>query len=215
MTTIRSLLNSLIPANKTYRNGSPIMTDADYDEKYDELDALIGLCDEDDTSPDVVEARAFLASIGAPPEEDSKWKEITHSLGMTSLNKAQNTRDFTSWASGLGQVGLLAVSDKADGISCFDDCTMVHLANGELMSIGEIVRQDIRPAVLSWSEAGGMGASRITAVPDNGPREDWVMLRLEDGSTITVTEDHLFYVRRKGWTPARDLLGEDLIEPGE
>lgn len=117
MTTIRSLLGILVPANKAYRNGSPIMTDADYDEKYDELDALIGLCDEDDTSPDVVDARAFLASIGAPPEEDSKWKEVTHSLGMTSLNKAQNTRDFTSWASGLGQVGLLVVSDKCDGIS--------------------------------------------------------------------------------------------------
>ena len=117
MTQIRTLLDILVPANKAYRNGSPIMTDADYDEKYDELDALVGLCDDDDTDPDVVEARAFLAAIGAAPDDDSKWTEVTHALGMTSLNKAQGLKDFTSWVAGLGVVGLLVISDKCDGIS--------------------------------------------------------------------------------------------------
>ena len=114
---IRSLLNILIPANKAYRASTPIMTDADYDEKYDELVALIDLCEEDDADPDVVEARAFLASIGAAPEEDSKFAKVTHGVKMTSLNKAQNEAEYQDWFSGLGVNGLLVVSDKCDGIS--------------------------------------------------------------------------------------------------
>lgn len=115
--SIRSLLDELVPANKAYHNGTPIMTDADFDVKRDELDVLVGLCDDDDTDPDVVEARAFLAAVGAPPEEDSKWKEVTHALGMPSLNKAQGVGDFTSWVAGLGVTNLFVVSDKCDGIS--------------------------------------------------------------------------------------------------
>jgi DNA ligase (NAD+) len=116
--SIRSLLDELVPANKAYRSGArPTMTDADFDAKRDELDALVGLCDEDDADPDVVEARAFLAQVGDAPEADSKWATVTHGLGMTSLNKAQNAKEYLAWVAGLGVAGLLVVSDKCDGIS--------------------------------------------------------------------------------------------------
>lgn len=116
--SIRSLLDELIPANKVYRSGAkPIMTDADFDVKLGELDALVGLCDDDDPDPDVVEARAFIASVGATPEDDGKWTKVVHGVKMTSLNKAQDAKEYREFLAKCGVVGLLVVSDKCDGIS--------------------------------------------------------------------------------------------------
>ncbi|NBR67375.1 MAG: hypothetical protein EBT79_08920, partial [Actinobacteria bacterium] len=122
--------------------------------------------------------------------------------------------DARAWAATVG-AGDLVVSEKLDGISCFDEATPIHLANGERIAIGDVVRNNLRSAVLTWSPESGLGVSQITDVHDNGPREDWVRLTLEDGSTILVTSDHLFYVKDKGWVPAKDLLGEDIITPDE
>lgn len=115
--SIRSLLDELSSANKAYRLGKPTLTDALYDQKEDELVALLDLCEEEDTDPDVVEARAFLASIGAPPEEDTKWVKVTHGSKMTSLNKAKDWAEFQAWHSSCGTINEVVVSDKCDGIS--------------------------------------------------------------------------------------------------
>lgn len=115
MSTILTFLNELVAANKAYRAGKPVLTDADYDAKEDELRMLVDLCEEDDADPDVVAARAFLASIGTVP--DGKWVKTTHRVRMTSLNKAQDSAEFLRWFSGCASSGPYVVSDKCDGAS--------------------------------------------------------------------------------------------------
>lgn len=211
--TIKQILDRLVSANTAYRNGTPTMLDAEYDALEDRLVELVDGADE--SFVEVREAKAFLATIGAPVG-DSGWTKVRHASPMGSLNKAQNENDFRGWYASCGHKGTsLIVSDKADGISCFDENTPVHLANGEMIPIGQIVRENLRPSVLTWSPESGLGTSKITAVHDNGPREGWIRLLLEDGSKILVTENHLFYVKNKGWVPAKSLLGEDIVEPAE
>lgn len=146
MPTIRTLLNILIPANEAYRNGSPVMTDADYDAMEDELRAILDVCDEDDTDPDVVEARKFLLSVGAPPPSDGKWAKVTHAVKMTSLNKAQDAVSFDSWVKILGPVALLVVSDKCDGISVnltYVDGKLVLAATRGDGDVGEDITRNV------------------------------------------------------------------------
>ena len=214
MPTIQETLTRLVAANEAYRRGeAPMMTDAEYDALEDALAEAVASGDPSD--PTVAAAAAFLASIGSPPADDSGWTKVRHDVAMQSLNKAQDASDLRSWAATVGRGAELVWTEKLDGISCFDEATPIHLANGERISIGDVVRNDLRPAVLTWSPETGLGVSQITDVHDNGPREDWVRLTLEDGTTILVTSDHLFYVKDKGWVPAKDLLGEDIITPDE
>jgi DNA ligase (NAD+) len=113
---VRTTLDRLIAANEAYRNGQPIMGDPEYDALEDSLVELLPTADP--TWPEVGEAEAYLAAIGAPPADDSGWTKVTHSAPMTSLNKAQSEADFRAWHASCGGRGDLVVSDKCDGISC-------------------------------------------------------------------------------------------------
>ncbi len=212
MSSIRQKLDYLQRANVAYRNGKPILTDADYDALEDELVAVLALCEDDDTDPDVVAARAFVATIGAPPAVLSGWQKVTHKAAMTSLNKARDPSEFEAWYATLGAnfQSEMVVSDKLDGISCFDGDTNITLANGELIPIREVVENNLKPAVLTW-DGENVTTSVITDVFDNGFREGWLKLTLEDGSTIVVTKEHLFQEKGTGrWIEAQHLLGVDV-----
>lgn len=113
--TIRQVLDRLIAANEAYRNGVPLMSDAEYDAMEDRLAELVA--DADPSFIEVQEAQAFLASIGAPPADDSGWTKARHAAPMGSLNKAQSVDDLRSWFKSCGVQTGLVVSDKCDGIS--------------------------------------------------------------------------------------------------
>jgi intein/homing endonuclease len=104
------------------------------------------------------------------------------------------------------------IMDKLDGASCFDGETLVHLANGETVSIEEIVRRDLRPRVLSWEPETGLTTEAVVDVHDNGVKDNWVRVNLEDGTSVTVTEDHLFLVPGEGWVKAKDLAGKEILD---
>jgi len=135
---------------------------------------------------------------------------------MKSLNKAQTPEDLKAWwekcFTPRPSKGEVLITEKMDGISCFAGETPVHLANGETCTIQEIVENDLRPHVLTWSPETGETTERVIQVHNNGIRDNWVRLTLDDGSTVMVTDDHLFYVKGKGWVKAGDLLGEDILD---
>ena len=170
------------------------------DEEYDRLKRLLKERCPDDP---------ILRRVGWPPSGNALAK-VKHTIPMGSLANAMNEEEMDKWAAGVAGQDLFA-EPKYDGVSCFDGDTLVHLANGETVIIREIVEGNLRPAVMTWDPDKGVTTSQVTNAFDNGMRPNWVRLTLEDGSTVTVTADHRFWVKNQGWTKAQDLTGKDLL----
>lgn len=124
--TLKSQLRNLREWRDAYYNGSPLVTDAVYDDVEDQVrDAAKALPDSDKLK---VEVEEFLAGVGAAiPEDDSvaddsKWDKANHTVPMGSLNKAQIEAEVREWnRKVLATLGLseapMIWSDKCDGIS--------------------------------------------------------------------------------------------------
>ena len=97
---IQALYDRIQAANKAYRNGTPIMTDAAYDALEDQLRKL------DPNHP-------HFQTVGAAPLAGGGWPKVRHSIPMGSLNKAQTGDDLKSWWPGRP----VCVTHKLDGIS--------------------------------------------------------------------------------------------------
>jgi len=205
-TQITDLAKRLKRANEAYRNGNPIMSDAAYDKLEDDLRAL---------DP----GHSMLAKIGAPAPSGGHWPKAAHVIPMGSLKKCQfngnSAHELRAWMKTLPHPHSCTISQKLDGISCFDGDTPVHLANGETIPIQQIVDEGLRPQVLTWTPQEGVVTRQVTNAFDNGERDNWVRLTFEDGTSVVVTEDHEFYAKNCGLTPAKDLLGMDLQNHNE
>lgn len=140
---IRETLDRLQAANDAYRRGNlPIMSDSAYDALEDQLAEMVAAADPSD--PDVVAARAFLDSIGAPPT-DNGWAKVRHEVPMTSLNKAQDAADALAWAETVGPGDYLA-SEKMDGISIslrYVDGVLVRAATRGDGETGEDITRNV------------------------------------------------------------------------
>jgi len=201
---IDTLVKRIAAARDAYYNGSPIMTDVVYDALEDQLRAL------DPKHPELLKVGA------APAPVKGAWPKVRHSIPMSSLNKAQVETDLAAWFASVSNADV-AVMDKLDGISCFDGATPLHLANGETVPLQEVVEKGLMPQVLTWDPERGVTTEQVVAVKDNGIKDNWVRVTFETdplhlGSSVVVTEDHLFYVKDKGWVEAKDLTGEDVLD---
>lgn len=142
---IRSLLAQIEGANLAYRAGSPVMTDATYDALVDELEDMVVGADASD--PDVLAAWAWLATVGAAPDADSKWVKVRHAAPMTSLNKATTPQELADWHAGCGNRPGLVVSVKCDGAS-----VSLKYTNGSLVQaltrgdgdVGEDITRNVK-----------------------------------------------------------------------
>jgi len=106
MNPITILATELEAARAAYYNGTPVMTDAEFDAKEDELRKA------DPTN-------SFFTKVGAPVSGKA-WQKVAHEIPMGSLNKAQDENGLTSWRGGVGGVDRFApliVMEKLDGIS--------------------------------------------------------------------------------------------------
>jgi len=220
ITQLKVQLRNLREWREDYYNGSPLVSDAVYDDVEDQVRVAAKTLPDDDKLR--IEVEEFLAGVGAAVVDDdtvdptSKWVKVTHKQPMGSLNKAQVQDEVEAWLKKcLAKLGVALIagvwSDKCDGISCFDGDTPVHLANGETIPIREICEQNLRPAITTWSQDTGEVVRQVLEVHDNGERDDWIRLTMDDGSTVVVTENHLFYVPEEGWVAAKDLLGKQLL----
>lgn len=209
---IDTLVERLQQARDAYYDADPLMSDVEYDALEDQL-------------REAAPSHPFLQQVGAKATQ-SGWVKVKHGAPMGSLEKCQTNDEVRKWyvdagrklqsAVGAGELPVLkqefVISEKLDGISCFSGETEVLLANGERITIEDLVAQEGHPMVLTWCPQEKITERRTIAVHDNGIREGWLRLTLEDGSQIVVTEDHEFYVRDEGWCRAADLLGKDLLD---
>jgi len=109
------LIKQLKKASDAYYNGSPIMTDAEFDIKVDELRKL---------DPE----NQFLKEIGAPPK-DSKFAKVKHEIIHGSQHKVNSEQEFREWCSKKNTEGPFVVQHKLDGITL-----VLKYENDELIS---------------------------------------------------------------------------------
>lgn len=115
MPTVEKLIEKITLANKAYRDGSPIMSDQDFD---DLCESLKFLMDDDDK---------YSAFIDTLHEVAGKVKHpfIMGSLDKLKYDEPKTVREFISTCCS----DSLNVSAKVDGISC-----RLHYKNGQLVS---------------------------------------------------------------------------------
>lgn len=119
---ITDLVKRLQEASDAYYNGTPLLSDADFDLLRDELE----LADPDNP---------FLATIGAPIQVTA-WPVVKHSRTIGSLAKVKHSEkdEFLKWAKDKGD---LMLTEKLDGITIvvtYDKGKLVHAitrGNGE------------------------------------------------------------------------------------
>lgn len=94
--------------------------------------------------------------------------------------------------------------------SCLTGDTLVLTEQGEV-PIKQIVEQKaVGTKLPSYNEAtGAVEMDEVVAVASNGVR-DIIEIELEDGKTLSLTEDHLVMTQR-GWVAAGELMTEDEI----
>lgn len=144
---VRELEAWIRQARDAYYNGSPIASDEEYDEKFDELSSLKA------DSPAVT-------GIGAPVT--SAWPKVEHSIPMGSLDKVQSLDEMTGWIHKLTRrerrgdsshvvAEELLVTEKVDGIS-----VSLRYEKGKLIQAltrGDgLIGEDITPNV--WKMKG-------------------------------------------------------------
>ena len=120
--TLQEKTERLLAAQAAYYNDEPVMTDAEYDQLYEEVKV---------ENP----SNYAITKIGSKPVENG-WKKVEHKMPMGSLNKAKNTIELRNWAQSNGWLDAeYCLSHKLDGLSI--DCVY---ENGKL--IDAITRGD-------------------------------------------------------------------------
>jgi len=117
---INELKNIIKKAKKTYYDGNPFLTDAQYDALEDELRKLF-----EDSGLDANEG----IDVGAEVEEINKFPKAPHSIPMGSQDKCANIDEFEKWVRLLGiDPGEMVVNYKLDGSSL-----ALYYEDGELI----------------------------------------------------------------------------------
>jgi len=181
--TIDECLAVLIPWNEAYRNGKPIVTDAQYDVVWDILERKVehkrrhGHAQGADVSRGIV----FLNQIGALPPGTSGWPKVTHGEPMLSLNKARTITELSDWFDKYATLRvpskvavLFILSVKLDGISIrlnYKDGYLVSAVTrgGNDPMTGQQVGEDITKNVIQMR-----GVKVFLTDPSHGPVTGWI-----------------------------------------
>jgi DNA ligase (NAD+) len=101
--SVSDIVRRLKLADDAYYNGEPTMEDSEYDR----LKSLLIDADCDNE---------YLANVGSPVPEITKWEKNKHNIPMASLNKCNESFELVKWAESFN-VSDLIIEDKLDGIS--------------------------------------------------------------------------------------------------
>ena len=168
MTRIDTLVQQLTVARDAYYNGSPVMTDAQFDALEDELRAL---------DP----ASAFFSKVGAPAPVGGAWPKAKHSTPMGSLNKAQEAADLTGWFQTCRPTSGLLLSEKLDGLSLNLRYEKQRLVQALTRGDGETGENITRNALLVQ---GVLKVLPLT-LPDGSPTPNVLFIRGEVICTLS------------------------------
>jgi hypothetical protein len=104
-----------------------------------------------------------------------------------------------------------SVSIKFDG--CVHPLTVLLTDKGEI-TIKEIIDSATPVNILTYNFKTGIEEYNVAHYPRiNNNNKNWVMIELENGAQLRVTEDHEVFVEGKGWLEAKNLKpGDDIKE---
>lgn len=104
-----------------------------------------------------------------------------------------------------------SVSVKFDG--CVHPDTVLLTDQGE-RTIKQIIDSQDKFQVLTYNFETGQEEYKLAWAPRiNSNNKQWVLITLDNGAELRVTEDHEIYVEHKGWIEAKDLQpGDDIKE---
>jgi len=160
-----SLVKRLTEYKDAYYNGTPLVTDAQYDALEDELRR-------------VDPQHSFFSKVGAALPVGGAFPEVRHSVPMTSLNKAQVLDDLTAWFKGSGvkaATDFVMVTDKMDGASASLKYSKRRLV--QVLTRGDgVTGQDVTRNALLMK---GMVKMLPSTFPDGSPVPDTVFIRGE------------------------------------
>lgn len=190
-----------------YNTGQPIMSDAEFDNKLEELRQW-----EEQTG--IVLSNSPIHNVGATVLDNIK--EVTHKTPMLSLEKCHSTEEIVKFANNHD----LVASVKLDG--CFEADEEVLMADLTKKKISEVKIGDY---VKSYNETTKkIEDSKVVNVFCNGKKEykEWNRVFLDcskanyfdikNGRThkqIICTKNHKFYTKN-GWIESKDLLSEEI-----
>lgn len=107
----------------------------------------------------------------------------------------------------------LLVHNFKGTFSCFPAGTEITLSNGDVKNIEDIVEGDV---VVSYNETSGEKENKSVYETLSPVHDDLVTYKLEDGSVITSTHDHPFYVKGlnlKSFNPQKSNVLYKLDKP--
>lgn len=209
---IEDLVARLTKASHDYYNGTPSMTDAEYDKLEEELRALDS-------------GNAFFKRVGAAVDK-SPWQKVQHRSPMGSLKKVQTPEEFREWASEHARAGkTFVLSDKCDGISLalwYEDGDLVMgVTRGDGLVGEDITRNARRMKGVRTNIPGFTGELRAEVVllhedwqkhfPDKAnPRNaaSGTAKRLDGVGVEHLTVLHYQMIRRGGKVPIRNKIQE-------
>lgn len=152
-----SLEGRIQAARDAYYNGTPTVSDEQYDAWVDELRKL------SPTSPAVT-------AIGAPVPDTSEWKKARHGFVMGSLDKVNTPDELAEWARTYNTlpptrgIPALFVTEKLDGISIhlrYEDGKLVQaITRGDGTTGEDITRNVLLMQNVQTSIAGFTGSIR-------------------------------------------------------
>lgn len=102
-----------------------------------------------------------------------------------------------------------SVTIKFDG--CIHPDTVLLTDKGEV-SIKEIINSEDNFNVLTYNFNTLQEEYNLARLPRiNSNNKNWVLITLDNGAELKITEDHEVYVENKGWIKAKDLgPGDDI-----
>ncbi len=133
----QALVQELTTARDAYYNGTPVMSDAEFDAKEDQLRKL-------DPS------NTFFSNVGAAAT--SGWQKVPHRIPMGSLNKAQTETDMRAWHGTIGSPSKgtafeTLIAEKLDGISIsirYDNGTLTQAITRGDGIMGEDITRNVK-----------------------------------------------------------------------
>jgi len=155
---------------------------------------------------DSLKSRRILES----PWYQDKWSdrfELTSDQNTKTRYENNKTGYRIAMSTGSGTTG-----ERGGYLVCLPYEAIIKTNNGN-MQIGDIVKNKLSALVASFNlSTNEIEYESITAYETNNSEDRSIMeIETETGNVLECTEDHLIYVKNKGWIRADEIMIDDIV----